>query len=38
MMCSTCKLVMWKCLGVGGRVYWICVKCGCTVERTGVEE
>ena len=37
MTCPTCKIPMLQCQHYGGGgIYWICRKCGCTVERTGL--
>lgn len=35
-LCPTCNIPMLQCQYYGGGVYWICNKCGCKVERTGL--
>ena len=34
--CPTCKIPMSSRQYCGGGVYWVCGKCGCEVERTGL--
>ena len=36
MFCPTCNIPMLQCQSNGGGFYWICGKCGCEVERTGL--
>lgn len=35
-ICPTCKIPMLQCQSYGGGVYWVCSKCGCKVEQTGL--
>lgn len=35
-LCPTCNTPMVQCQYYGGGIYWLCDKCGCKVERTGI--